>query len=252
MPEITIILPNGSEIKHFLPTEAPDDFQLSIGRLENCDLVVPIPSVSGLHAHIVKLSLGYVLRDADSTNGLVVNGEKELSVLLEPGKCVFMGEAVLKYDPEGGNPGAADAPIREEKKAPEMPAPVPPAPVQEVPAWHQEPVVAAPVPVAEPLGEPERIELPPAQELIDNHSDEDEDGQEVRTRRVVAKSYYLIILCYLVVVFGVAFATGLIYKHYSMTKELLPYKWLGIDTPKEDFYKRAEDNKKAIKVVEVE
>lgn len=241
------MLPDGSKQKHFLPTDASDDFQLSIGRMPDCDVVVPLPSVSGLHARIVKQSLGYVLRDEDSTNGLVVNGEKEFSVLLEPGKLVLMGEAVLSYDPNGGGIPDAVASV-----------PVEAVPVEQItPMAPIVPVASVSTPesfesVGVPEGVAERIVLPEARELIDENPEEEEHEEDVRPKRVVAKSYYLTILCYLIVVFGVAFAAGLIYKHYAVTKELLPYKWLGEDSPKEEFYKHIEEKKNSVRIVEVE
>lgn len=67
----------------------PDRF--SIGRALNCDVVIRLPFVSKVHAHVqVSGPSGYSLRDNDASNGTFVNGRK-----LEP-----KGTAALKLGDE--------------------------------------------------------------------------------------------------------------------------------------------------------
>lgn len=48
---------------------------LSIGRNSECDIHLPDPKVSGLHALISKQGRHFFIEDAASTNGLEINGE---------------------------------------------------------------------------------------------------------------------------------------------------------------------------------
>ena len=47
-----------------------------IGGLEDCDLTVPDPIVSGRHCRLTRDATGYRLEDLDSTNGTYVNGTR--------------------------------------------------------------------------------------------------------------------------------------------------------------------------------
>lgn len=50
--------------------------ELTIGREENCDIVLPHISVSKCHAKIVRESDGYFIVDNNSTNGVIVNNKR--------------------------------------------------------------------------------------------------------------------------------------------------------------------------------
>jgi hypothetical protein len=51
--------------------------RISVGRAQSCDIVLRHPSVSKLHAHFLQLEGGYWgVRDANSRNGVRVNGER--------------------------------------------------------------------------------------------------------------------------------------------------------------------------------
>jgi hypothetical protein len=50
------------------------EFQSTIGRSEDRDIVIGDPDVSGTHAEIVITQDGFLLRDSGSTNGTYVNG----------------------------------------------------------------------------------------------------------------------------------------------------------------------------------
>lgn len=53
----------------------PYSDRISVGRAASCDLVLPVLSVSKLHAHFLRaVTGGWELRDAESTNGTWVNG----------------------------------------------------------------------------------------------------------------------------------------------------------------------------------
>ncbi len=81
--------------------------QLTLGRGDGCDVVIPDPSVSRKHLQIscrkiVKGSeqpaLRVVLRDLGSRNGTMVNYASIQSAVLKPGDKVIIGRVILKFD----------------------------------------------------------------------------------------------------------------------------------------------------------
>jgi two-component system, cell cycle response regulator len=80
--------------------------QLTIGRGEDCDIVIPDPSVSRKHLQIscrkmVKggsQSLTVVIRDLGSKNGTHVNYVKVRQKALRPGDKISLGRVILKFD----------------------------------------------------------------------------------------------------------------------------------------------------------
>lgn len=90
-----------------------DQDVMSIGRGEDCDIVIPLRQVSRCHAQIERTGDGYVLRDLRSKNGTYVNGEevRDDPVPLKDGDeiqialCVRMGfvgaDATLPLDLTG-------------------------------------------------------------------------------------------------------------------------------------------------------
>ena len=71
---------------HVFPVEKsernPYRDRISVGRAATCDLVLPSPHVSKLHAHLLRAQDGgWEVRDADSSNGTFLRGER-----LRPGE----------------------------------------------------------------------------------------------------------------------------------------------------------------------
>jgi hypothetical protein len=68
-----------------------------LGRMADCDVVIPDPGVSRHHAEIRRTEDGFVLHDLGSTNGTMVNeatiGEREL----EEGDRITIGHTVLEF-----------------------------------------------------------------------------------------------------------------------------------------------------------
>lgn len=53
--------------------------RISVGRATNCDIVIRLPSISKVHAHILKEAEGsYKLSDNEAANATFVNGRKVL------------------------------------------------------------------------------------------------------------------------------------------------------------------------------
>src|SRR5262245_41031406 len=68
------------------------DHAVTLGRAEDCDVVIPEPFVSSCHAKIEPARDGYVIRDAGSTNGTWVDSAHvEGSARLEDGANLILG-----------------------------------------------------------------------------------------------------------------------------------------------------------------
>jgi len=95
--------------------------KILIGRLEDCDLVLPHPTVSKKHAEIIPEREGYLIKDLGSFNGTYVNGKwVKRARALRPGdrlkigryELVFLGDEEaqqVKIKPKGRAQAAAPA-----------------------------------------------------------------------------------------------------------------------------------------------
>jgi two-component system, cell cycle response regulator len=80
--------------------------ELTLGRGEGCDIIIPDSSVSRQHLRIscrevVKggnKSMSVVIRDLDSKNGTMVNYEAVQKKSLKPGDKISIGRIILKFD----------------------------------------------------------------------------------------------------------------------------------------------------------
>ncbi|KAJ4972108.1 hypothetical protein NE237_005207 [Protea cynaroides] len=82
----------------------PDAFEIAsnvvtVGRLpEKADMVIPVATVSGLHARIEKKGESLLVSDLDSTNGTFID-DKKLSPgavgIVLPGSCIAFGDTHL-------------------------------------------------------------------------------------------------------------------------------------------------------------
>jgi DNA-binding NtrC family response regulator len=72
---------------------------MRVGARESCDLVLTDSRVSGYHFEIQLDSLGYRLRDLDSSNGTVVSGLRVREVYLEPGMVISIGDSRIRFEP---------------------------------------------------------------------------------------------------------------------------------------------------------
>ncbi|MGB9678392.1 MAG: FHA domain-containing protein [Thermoanaerobacteraceae bacterium] len=70
----------------------------TIGRADDCDIVVESPYVSSKHAIIKKRGKNFVLQDLNSTNGTILNGEKVKKISkLKNGDIILIGDTELKF-----------------------------------------------------------------------------------------------------------------------------------------------------------
>jgi len=80
---------------------------LTIGREPPADLLLPVSAVSRRHAEI-RLHRGqWLVRDLDSTNGTLVDGQRITEAVLEPNAELRVGDAIFKLVERGGRNFAA-------------------------------------------------------------------------------------------------------------------------------------------------
>jgi hypothetical protein len=86
----SLVLPNGDRV-------VLGDRTLSIGRLPECDIVIPDSNVSRRHAEIRPTVDGFSLVDLGSTNGSKVNGERTVQRELRDGDELAFGNTRLLF-----------------------------------------------------------------------------------------------------------------------------------------------------------
>lgn len=69
-----------------------------LGRREQNDLMLTDLNVSRLHASVDYERHRHVIRDADSLNGLFINGERKKEACLLPGDEIGLGSTLLRYE----------------------------------------------------------------------------------------------------------------------------------------------------------
>lgn len=72
--------------------------ELIVGRMPGCDVVLPHPTVSRVHARLRHSDSGWVIVDLGSTNGTAVNRVPVVRCQLAPGDRLRLGEMTLVID----------------------------------------------------------------------------------------------------------------------------------------------------------
>lgn len=70
----------------------------TVGRSRDCDLVVPDPNVSRVHAEVRHIGMDYYLVDLGSTNGTEVNGQLVTRHALADGDVMVMGTTEIRVE----------------------------------------------------------------------------------------------------------------------------------------------------------
>ncbi|WP_437878832.1 sigma 54-interacting transcriptional regulator [Sorangium sp. So ce513] len=78
--------------------QVADSPELSIGTAAGNHLVLTDPSVSRHHCVITATPKGYLLRDLDSTNGIMLGGFRVETAYLTPGATFGVGQTLLHFD----------------------------------------------------------------------------------------------------------------------------------------------------------
>src|SRR5215467_8284773 len=99
-----------------------DKTEVTIGRVQGNDIILPKGNVSKRHSRIVLKDGKFIIVDLKSTNGTYVNGRKITSPLvIKPSDKIYIGDFILAVeDGEGAMaaPGVAVAAAPAPKKAP--------------------------------------------------------------------------------------------------------------------------------------
>ncbi len=97
--------------------------EITIGRVQGNDIILPKGNVSKKHSRIVLKDGRFIVVDLKSTNGTYVNGRKITSPLVvKSTDKIYIGDFILTVEEPGGYAGAA------EEAAPASEPPPPPAP----------------------------------------------------------------------------------------------------------------------------
>ena len=71
--------------------------ETNIGRQESNEIAILDKSVSRVHAQIIDKKCYYLIRDLESTNGVMINGEFVKECQLEDGDEIRLGEVILEF-----------------------------------------------------------------------------------------------------------------------------------------------------------
>jgi hypothetical protein len=69
-----------------------------VGRSQRCDYVITDPNVSRRHFELQLRGADWYLTDLNSTNGVLVNGQRVKSSRLAPGDEIVVGTSSIKFD----------------------------------------------------------------------------------------------------------------------------------------------------------
>src|ERR1051325_535000 len=114
--------------------------EVTIGRVQGNDIVLPKGNVSKRHARIVLKDGKFIIVDLKSTNGTYVNGRKITSPLVvKDSDKIYIGDFIVGVDEaasaEGDGPSeTTTSPPGSERLAAAMPDPRPPRPTEAAPS----------------------------------------------------------------------------------------------------------------------
>jgi hypothetical protein len=89
---VKVIIYKGKPLKQVVLKQAVT----TIGRKSSCDISIKDPAVSGNHARIVKVGKNYIIQDTNSTNGVVIGGEKIKQHILKNSDVIRLGTHHMK------------------------------------------------------------------------------------------------------------------------------------------------------------
>jgi pSer/pThr/pTyr-binding forkhead associated (FHA) protein len=92
-PKLRITMPNMEPYSHDLVNEFT-----RVGRIEGNEVVIPIPSVSSHHCIFIFSGTDVVVRDLNSANSTMVNGEAITEKILQVGDLIYVGEAEIRFE----------------------------------------------------------------------------------------------------------------------------------------------------------
>jgi len=107
-PKLTITVPDQGPYVHELGGE-----YTHLGRAPGNEIPLPYPSVSSRHCIFILSGPDVVLRDLNSSNGTLVNGEAITEVILSPGDVIQTGVVKIKFEPGVKRPKLIQTPPAE-------------------------------------------------------------------------------------------------------------------------------------------
>jgi pilus assembly protein CpaF len=91
--------------------EAFDRGDISVGRVQGNDLMLPKGNVSKHHARLLLRDARFIVTDLKSTNGTYVNGRKiSQATIVREGDKIYIGDFVLRLESTAQEPGPASPP----------------------------------------------------------------------------------------------------------------------------------------------
>ena len=94
LPKLTIVLPDQRPLMYQIEAE-----YTHVGRANGNEIPLFYPSVSNRHCMFILSGSDVVLRDLNSSNGTIVNGETISEVILRPGDLIQVGVVQIKFEP---------------------------------------------------------------------------------------------------------------------------------------------------------
>ena len=133
MPTLTIQLPNLPPVEHVLRDET-----MTIGRMKGNTIALDDASVSISHAKITRNGADFFVKDLNSTNGTMLNGQSIVEAKLRDGDQIKFGEVIAYFRAEPAFAGTTSAP------ASAVPAPQPAIQISHLPPATTPPPAPAP------------------------------------------------------------------------------------------------------------
>ncbi|MFN3201855.1 MAG: FHA domain-containing protein [Bradymonadia bacterium] len=143
--------------------------EVTIGRVQGNDIILPKQNVSKRHSRIVVKDGKFIIVDLKSTNGTYVNGRKIASpMVIKQTDKIYIGDFIIAVEDGAGDGAAAPEPAAAQPPAAPMPAPPAPEPRKPMapppprPRPAAAPPAPAPTPAPRPMPPPAPRPAPPA------------------------------------------------------------------------------------------
>jgi hypothetical protein len=91
LPWLLVVI-NGQEYRYNV-----DDPIFTIGREAENNLCIPDSTISRKHAVIKYINGEYIIQDLNSSNGILVNGQKEKEIIIMHGDVIQLGQCILTF-----------------------------------------------------------------------------------------------------------------------------------------------------------
>jgi len=153
MPTLTIQLPGLPSVEHIVREDA-----ITLGRMKGNSIALGDSSVSLSHAKITRIGNDFFLKDLNSTNGTMLNGQSITEARLREGDQLKFGEVIAYFRLEPMNaPASAAVPASAAPSA----APLPQPTAQSVPMPTPTPPAVSPASPSPAPARPPAVSLPP-------------------------------------------------------------------------------------------